>query len=125
MFHVSACYTFHRKRMRRFTHRLKTSLNIHKGTASQWAVKWKWTLVKVYERVTGQTAIISGFKAVDDAAYIQRECGIDAISFGPRNLSMGTHGPDEYLPIDQLIAATKVLAAMIIEWCRLANFNIF
>ncbi len=79
------------------------------------------TLVKVYEKVTGQTAIISGFKAVDDAAYIQRECGIDAISFGPGNLSMGTHGPDEYLPIDQLIVATKVLAAMIIEWCGLAK----
>lgn len=74
-------------------------------------------LASAYECATGETAIISGFKAVDDAAYIQRECGVDAISFGPGDLHMGTHGPDERLPIDQLMAATKTLASMIIEWC--------
>lgn len=78
-------------------------------------------LEKAYETVTGETAIISGFKAVDDAAYIQRDCGVDAISFGPGDLHMGTHGPDEYIPIDQLIVGTKTLAAMIMEWCGLAS----
>ena len=78
-------------------------------------------LAKACERATGETAIISGFKAVDDAAYIQKECGVDAISFGPGDLYMGTHGPDEYIPIDQLIVYTKTLAAMIIEWCGLAS----
>lgn len=78
-------------------------------------------LVKAYEAVTGGTATISGFKAVDDAAYIQKECGVDAISFGPGALHMGTHGPDEYIPIEQLIVETKTLAAMMIEWCGLVS----
>jgi acetylornithine deacetylase len=77
------------------------------------------SLAKAYESVTNKNAIISGFKAVDDAAYIQRDCGVDAISFGPGDLYMGTHGPDEYIPIDQLIIGTKTLATMIIEWCGL------
>jgi acetylornithine deacetylase len=78
-------------------------------------------LAEAIKRATGITAAVSGFKAVDDAAYIQRECKVPAVSCGPGNLSMGTHGPDEYVPIDQLIEATKIYAAMAIEWCELAS----
>lgn len=79
------------------------------------------TLAKAIEKVTRESATFSAFKAVDDCAYIQREYKEDVVSWGPGNLHMGTHGPDEYIPLDQLIAATKFYAVMAIEWCGLSS----
>lgn len=75
-------------------------------------------LGEAIETTIDEQPVYSGFKAVADNSYIQHECGVDTISLGPGDISMGTHGPDEYIPIDQLITATKVYATMIIEWCR-------
>ena len=74
------------------------------------------TLGKAWEKATGRKAIYSGFKAVNDLTFIQA-FGIPGISFGPGDLSMGAHGPNEYVPIDQLIECTKTLALFIVEWC--------
>jgi acetylornithine deacetylase len=76
------------------------------------------TLGESVEDVTREEPILSGFKAVCDNAQIQRECGVDAISFGPGDISMGAHGPDEYIPLDQFMEAAKVYASMIINWCN-------
>lgn len=76
------------------------------------------TLGKSYEEVTGETAIYSGFKAVADNGYIQRDCNVDTISMGPGDISMGAHGPDEYLPLNQFQTAAKTYANMILNWCR-------
>jgi acetylornithine deacetylase len=70
-----------------------------------------------YESVTGELPVYSGFKAVADSGYIQRDCGVDTISMGPGDISMGAHGPDEYLPLDQFRRATKTYATMMLEWC--------
>ena len=78
-------------------------------------------LREAYEMATGEVAVISGCKCVADAAYIQRDCKIDTILFGPGNFYMGTHGTDEYVPIDQLITATKTLSAIAMRWCGLAG----
>lgn len=67
---------------------------------------------------TGKEPVFSGFKAVNDNAYIQQEFRIPTISLGPGDLFMGTHGPNEYVPINQLLEATKIYAAMILNWCR-------
>jgi acetylornithine deacetylase len=75
-------------------------------------------LSDAYESVTGESSIYSGFKAVADSGYIQRDCGVDTISMGPGDISMGAHGPDEYLPLDQFRTATKTYANMIVEWCE-------
>lgn len=74
-------------------------------------------LGKSYEEITGEGPIYSGFKAVADNGYIQRDCGIDTISMGPGDISMGAHGPDEYLPLDQFRTAAKTYANMILNWC--------
>ena len=76
------------------------------------------SLGRAYQTVTGEQAVYSGFKAVADNGYIQRECGVDAISMGPGDISMGAHGPDEYIPLSQLTTAAKTYASMILEWCR-------
>jgi acetylornithine deacetylase len=75
-------------------------------------------LGEAYEEVTGEAPIYSGFKAVADNGYIQRDCGVDTISMGPGDISMGAHGPDEYLPLDQFQTAAKIYASMILDWCR-------
>lgn len=75
------------------------------------------TLGRVVEAVTEERPVYSGFKAVADNAYIQRECGVDTISYGPGDLLMGAHGPDEYLPLEQFTTAAKVYASMILAWC--------
>ena len=69
------------------------------------------------EDLTGEPPVYSGFKAVADNSYIQRECGVDTISFGPGDLLMGAHGPDEHLPLEQFVTAAKVYASMILTWC--------
>lgn len=70
------------------------------------------------QKITGEEAVYSGFKAVTDGGFIQKVCGVDSISFGPGNTTMGVHGANEYVPIDQLTQAAKIYAAMILEWCR-------
>lgn len=70
------------------------------------------------ERATGEEPVYSGFKAVADNSYIQRDCGVDTVSIGPGDISMGTHGPDEHIPLDQFGNAAKIYAAMILDWCR-------
>ena len=69
------------------------------------------------ESITGSAPVYSGFKAVSDAGFIQNVCGVDAICFGPGDTSLGAHGPDEYLPLDQFVTATKIYAKMIADWC--------
>jgi len=74
------------------------------------------TLAYSYEEVTGKKAIHSGFRAVCDATFLN-EHGVPAMTFGPGDLGMGVHGPNEYVPIEQVIECTKVYAMTILNWC--------
>lgn len=77
------------------------------------------TLAQAWREATGEEAIFSGFRAVADSAFLQA-AGIPSIVFGPGDLSMGAHGPNEHIPIGDMIKASKTLAAMIIRWCGIA-----
>jgi len=72
-----------------------------------------------WQRATGKPAIFSGFKALDDAGFIQQIKPIPCVSMGPGDLSMSAHGPNEYVPIDQIMKCCKTYAAMMIDWCGL------
>ena len=74
-------------------------------------------LAEAYANTMEKEAIFSGAKFVGDAAFLQRECGIPAVYFGPGDCSMGVHGPDEYVPLDQVLACAKVLATLMVDWC--------
>lgn len=65
----------------------------------------------------GKPAIISGFKAVCDATYLNKY-GVPSVVFGPGSVSWSVHGNDEYITIDNLVDAAKVYASMIIDWCN-------
>ncbi len=65
---------------------------------------------------TGKPAVMSGFKAVCDAYYLNKH-GITTVIFGPGSLSWSVHGDNEYITIDSLIEAAKVYASTMIDWC--------
>jgi len=74
-------------------------------------------LAKAFRESTGKDPIISGFRAVDDVVFLQK-LGIPGVSLGPGDISLGCHGPDEYVPIDQMIECTKAIAFFILDWCE-------
>lgn len=76
------------------------------------------TLGKAFKEVKGEKPIYSGFKAVADNSFIQKNFNIPTISFGPGDLSMGAHGANEHMTKKQLIEASKVYADMILKWCN-------
>jgi len=75
------------------------------------------TLAASYKEVTNETAVHSGFKATCDASWLN-DLGVPAITFGPGGLELGVHGPNEHVPIDELILCTKVYAMTALNWCK-------
>jgi len=73
-------------------------------------------LSAAYEKVSGKKAVITEFRAVADPTFLSEE-GIPTVLFGPGSLGSGIHGPDEHVPIDQVIECTKTLAVMAMNWC--------
>jgi acetylornithine deacetylase len=75
-------------------------------------------LAQAYAQVIGQPAIFSGAKFVADAAFLRHECDVPAVYFGPGDCSLGVHGPNEFVPLPQVLDCAKVLAAFIVDWCQ-------
>jgi len=59
---------------------------------------------------------IEGFSAWTDAALLN-EAGIPAICFGPGDISMA-HAAEEFVPVEEVGLATRVLARVVREWCE-------
>lgn len=74
-------------------------------------------LKKSYKDALGHDAIISGFRAVCDATYLNNH-GIPSVVLGPGGLSYGVHGDDEYVPVNEVIEAVKIYASFIMDWCE-------
>lgn len=77
--------------------------------------------VKCLERacrmVTGE-AVLSGFKAVCDATYMN-QLGVPAVICGPGELSNSVHGDEEFVALDKLVQAAKIYALFAMDWCGL------
>ena len=78
------------------------------------------TLAGAVGKALGRPAILSGFRAVCDAYYLNRQ-GIPAVVLGPGALNNNVHGDNEFIYIDDLISATKIYAAMAMDWCGVAD----
>lgn len=61
--------------------------------------------------------IISGFRAVCDATYLN-QYGIPSVICGPGSVSYGVHGDNEYVPVEDVIQAAKIYASFILDWCK-------
>jgi acetylornithine deacetylase len=77
------------------------------------------SLELAWKETTGREAVFSGFKAVCDVTHFGKK-EMPAVVFGPGDLSMGAHGPDERVSIKDMVDCCKTYAAMAVDWCGLA-----
>lgn len=69
--------------------------------------------------VDGREPRVLGLSSVCDAMMFNLHSQTPAVVFGPGDLAVA-HGPDEYVEIDELLRAAKILALTIVEWCGTA-----
>ncbi len=72
-----------------------------------------------HEQVTGAQARFHGFCAAADSTFLNM-AGIPAIIYGPGDILVA-HSIDEYVPIDEVITATKTYAFVAMDWCGVAD----
>jgi acetylornithine deacetylase/succinyl-diaminopimelate desuccinylase family protein len=72
------------------------------------------------ERVTGERPAPTISPFVCDANFWY-PLGQPCLVFGVGDPSWGIHGTNEFLPVDDLIKATKIFAAVTMEWCGVAS----
>ena len=78
------------------------------------------TLARSFQEITDIPPVFSGFRGASDATFMARK-GIPSVLFGPgaHMKTMGIHGIDECVSIDQVMTCAKVYASMAINWCGL------
>jgi acetylornithine deacetylase len=74
------------------------------------------TMSKNYTEVTGQQAEISGRQGAADTRFLNLYGHTPTVIFGPGSTAV-MHSDDEYVSIDDYIAAIKVMALSIYDWC--------
>jgi len=55
----------------------------------------------------------------DDTHYFNNDFDTPTVGYGPRG--SGSHGADEYVELESIVAGAKVLACFVMEWCGVAN----
>ena len=76
------------------------------------------TVSKAHQAVTGAPAGAIACPAVVDAAFMTHK-QVPSICYGTGGLGLfSIHGVDEFVVIDDLIRATKVLALAVLDWCE-------
>jgi acetylornithine deacetylase len=78
------------------------------------------TIKQVVSELTGETPPVTISPFVCDANFWY-PLGQDSLVFGLGDPSWGIHGTNEHLPIADLIKATKLFAAITMEWCGVAS----
>ncbi len=71
---------------------------------------------KNYREVTGRDPVISGRQGAADTRFLNEYGGTPTVIFGPGSTAI-MHSDDEYVAIEDYIAAIKVMALSIIDWC--------
>lgn len=64
---------------------------------------------------TGQTPVIEAFTAASELAWYAEQ-GIDGTIFGPGRIAQA-HSPNEFVEIEQLVAACTIMAVTAADWC--------
>jgi acetylornithine deacetylase len=74
------------------------------------------TIAKAYEDATGSSAIYEGVTYGSDMRHLVNVGKIPTVLFGPGDVRL-CHRPNENVPVDELIKATKSLALTITRFC--------
>ena len=69
-----------------------------------------------FEWVVGKDPVITGREGAADIRYLIKDAGIPTVIFGPGSTEQ-MHANDEWVNIDDVVTATKVLALTLIDWC--------
>ena len=69
-----------------------------------------------FEDATGRKPRLQGMTYGADMRLLVNQGGIPTMMFGPGNIRVA-HQPDEYVPIDELVAAARTLALTIVRFC--------
>ena len=78
------------------------------------------TVASNFRSVTLEEPVISGRLGAADTRHLNTYGNTPSVIFGPGRTDQ-MHAVDEWVAIDDLISATKVLALSIIDWCGIAN----
>jgi len=74
------------------------------------------TVVQAFERTTAKAAVLGARMGAADTRFLIRQGNTPSVIFGPGPTSQ-MHAMNEYVPEENLIVATKVLALTIRSWC--------
>lgn len=80
------------------------------------------TLCEAFSSALGREAPVAYASFTSDANFLDEQ-GQPCIMFGPGDLSMGTHGSDEHVPVADLVDACQVYAHMMIDWSGVSAVN--
>jgi acetylornithine deacetylase len=75
------------------------------------------TLAGDFREVTGEQPVYSGRMGAADTRFLIRHGDTPTVIFGP-GVTAQMHATNEWLPLDNLVTATKVLALTIHDWCN-------
>lgn len=73
-------------------------------------------MCSTFEQVTGHEAELGGRMGAADTRFLIRSGNTPTVIFGPGDTAQ-MHAMDEFVPVENLITATKVLALTILDWC--------
>jgi acetylornithine deacetylase len=74
------------------------------------------TLKFAYEQVVGEKPMVSGRTGAADIRFLNKYGNTPSVIFGPGSTDQ-MHASNEYARIDDLIAATKIYALTLLDWC--------
>jgi acetylornithine deacetylase len=75
------------------------------------------TVANGYREVTGDEPVYSGRMGAADTRFLIRHGETPTVIFGP-GVTAQMHATNEWLPLENLVIATKTLALAIHDWCR-------
>ena len=73
-------------------------------------------LAQSFESITGSQAVIKGHDGAGDSRFLIKYGNTPTPIFGPGTIAQ-MHADNEWVKVDSVILATKVLAATILNWC--------
>jgi acetylornithine deacetylase len=74
------------------------------------------SLCRSFRAVTGRDPIISGREGAADTRHLNRYGRTPTVIFGPGKTEQ-MHANNEWVAVEDVIAATKILATTIVDWC--------
>lgn len=74
------------------------------------------SLQRCHEEVLGKATVLQGVTYGSDLRLFTNHAGVPAVLYGPGNIAQA-HTVDEWVDLQEVFSATKVLAYIITEWC--------